>query len=63
MQNENQKNAGLGTKKVKNRHAKEQGGNHVHDAECRCKEAKEMTFFQLFKQMMNDLSFWKNRGR
>ncbi len=48
---------------VTDRDAKEQGTHHVHDAECRCKEAKEMSFFQLVKQMMNDLSFWKSRKR
>jgi hypothetical protein len=63
MQNENPKNADPDTKNVKDRHTEEQGANHVHDAECRCKEAKEMTFFQLAKQMITDLSFWKKKGR
>ncbi len=63
MQNENQKNADPNTKNIKDRHTKEQSADHVHDAECRCKEAGKLTFFQLLKQMMNDLSFWKNKGR
>jgi hypothetical protein len=63
MQNENQKNADRDAKNVYDRDDKEQDSNHVHDAECRCKEAGKMTFFQLLKQMMNDFSFWKNKGR
>lgn len=51
-----------GTREESKSPAPDESG-HVHNDTCRCEETSKMTPRELLGLMMNDLAFWKKKGK